>query len=352
MTSTDRKRINVERKGIILEKTDFVFENEGVFNPACIQDDEGRFHMFYRAVSEGNYSSVGYCLLSDPLTVAERWNKPIYKAQHYTEEHGVEDPRIVKIDDTYYLTYTAYDGLNALGALATSKDLKTFERKGVITPNLSLKKFRKMLENNHTVAPHYLRHVLMLHERPNLEKGMVVWDKDVIYFPRKINGKFAYLHRIYPSMQIVYHDTFEELQQESFWVDYFNNFDDYIVLEPKLDFETSHIGGGSPPIETPEGWILINHGVEKNPNGRIYHGTAVLTDLDDPTKIISRLPYPLLSPDTDFELTGYVNNVVFPTGQYILGDDVYMYYGAADARIGVAKFSLQELLDELLYYAK
>lgn len=128
--------IQVKKDGIILDKTLLPFENEGVLNPAAKR--EGDFvHLFYRAVSEGNYSSIGYCKLMGPLEVEQRMNVALISPEFEYEKYGIEDPRIVKIDDLYYLTYTAYDGVNALGALATSKDLIHFDKKGIIVPKMT-----------------------------------------------------------------------------------------------------------------------------------------------------------------------------------------------------------------------
>src|ERR1035437_73428 len=126
--------IDIKKEGVLLSKTDLEFENEGVLNPAAIREGDN-VHMFYRAVRTGNYSSIGYCKLDGPMTVVERWDKPIMVPEFEYESHGIEDPRIVKIDDLYYLIYTAYDGKNALGALATSKDLVHFEKQGIIVPD-------------------------------------------------------------------------------------------------------------------------------------------------------------------------------------------------------------------------
>lgn len=109
--------IELKKEGILLKKTALGFENEGVLNPAVISDG-GSLHMFYRAVAKGNYSSIGYCQLSSPLMVGERMDVPTIFPQYDYETHGAEDPRITKIDDIYYLTYTGYDGVNALGVLA------------------------------------------------------------------------------------------------------------------------------------------------------------------------------------------------------------------------------------------
>src|ERR1035437_8978767 len=128
--------IEVKKEGILLSKTELEFENEGVLNPAAIREGDS-VHIFYRAVQMGNRSSIGYCRLDGPLTVAERWNKPILVPEFDYESQGVEDPRIVKIDDLYYMTYSAYDGINARGALATSKDLIHFKKKGIIVPQMT-----------------------------------------------------------------------------------------------------------------------------------------------------------------------------------------------------------------------
>src|SRR5690554_889703 len=113
---------NIRREGIILEKTDLSFENEGVLNPAVIA--EGRtVHLFYRAVREGNHSTIGYCRLEGPLNVVRRDKESFMHPEFEYESQGVEDPRIVKIGDIYYMTYTAYNGINAIGALAISSDL-------------------------------------------------------------------------------------------------------------------------------------------------------------------------------------------------------------------------------------
>src|SRR3954463_2525383 len=115
--------VAVTKHGIVLEKRDLDFEIEGVLNPAIIFEDNS-IHMFYRAVAKGNRSTIGYCRFSDPLTIAERYDHPVVVPEFDYEEHGVEDPRIVRIDGVYYLSYCAYDGINAFGAVAISSDMK------------------------------------------------------------------------------------------------------------------------------------------------------------------------------------------------------------------------------------
>jgi predicted GH43/DUF377 family glycosyl hydrolase len=171
--------INVKKEGIILEKTVLEFENEGVLNPAAIRD--GNFvHLFYRAVRKGNYSSIGYCMLNGPLNIENRNYKPIIVPEFEYESHGIEDPRIVKIEDTYYITYTAYDGVNALGCLATSTDLIHFEKKGILVPQITYEEFNQLQETNPTINSKYFRY--------NQHDGILeCWSgtKTCFFFPEK-----------------------------------------------------------------------------------------------------------------------------------------------------------------------
>ena len=109
----------VKREGIILKLSKNKFESKGVFNPACIR--KGKYvHMFYRAWDKNNRSTIGYCKLEGPLKVVERATAPVLVAEE-NYEHNIEDPRIVCLNGTYYLTYIAYDGRNVRIAYATSK---------------------------------------------------------------------------------------------------------------------------------------------------------------------------------------------------------------------------------------
>lgn len=336
-----------KKEGILLRPTQLKFENYGVCNPGCIIAN-GDVHMFYRATTKENYSTIGYCRLNSPLTIVERYDKPILIPQHKYESVGMEDPRIVKIEDTYFMTYTAYDGKNALGALAISKDLKEFTKKGIITPQLTYKDFQLCIGSCEDVNEKYLRFVRLLYERVGAEavSKLLVWDKDVMFFPEKINGKFAFLHRIYPDIQIVYFNDLKDLTEE-FWRDYLFNLKNYTLLEGIIPFEASYIGGGCPPIKTDAGWLLIYHGVQDTHEGYIYHAAAALLDSNDPTKQIGHLKYPLFSPELEWEKEGVVNNVVFPTGAVVQDDLLYIYYGAADKYTAVATVKLKELINEL-----
>lgn len=338
--------INVKKEGIILKKTDLEFENEGVLNPAAIREGDS-VYLFYRAVQKGNHSSIGYCRLDGPLTVAERWEKPFMVPEFDYESHGVEDARIVKIDDLYYMTYTGYDGTNARGALATSKDMKFFTKQGIIVPPITYAEFVYLAESSGKVNENYYHNHKFYYQEYDPEKKIMLWDKNVIFFPRKIEGKLVFLHRIRPGIQIVSINNLKELTNE-FWKNYFLNLHEHIVLDPVYKHESSYIGSGCPPIETKYGWLLIYHGVEETDNGIVYSACAALLDLNDPSKEIARLPHALFSPEHEWELNGEVNNVVFPTGTALFGDTLFIYYGAADTHIACASLCLSTLLEELI----
>jgi predicted GH43/DUF377 family glycosyl hydrolase len=340
--------IEVKKEGILLTSTALEFENAGVLNPAVFREDDS-IHLFYRAVRKGNHSSIGYCRLDGPLTVAERWDKPFIVPEFEYESHGVEDARIVNIDDVYYMTYTGYDGTNARGALATSKDLKHFKKQGILSPSLTYAEFVNLAESAGKVDERYCRYQNFYYQEAGPEKKMMLWDKNVIFFPRKIKGKLVFLHRIRPGIQIVSIQSISELTRK-FWENYLLNFHEHIVMDPVYQHESCYIGSGCPPIETEHGWLLIYHGAEETEHGIVYSACAALLDINDPVKEIARLPYALFSPENEWELHGEVNNVVFPTGTALFGKTLFIYYGAADTRIACASVNISDLLAELLNY--
>ena len=340
--------LEVKKEGIILDKTQLEFENEGVLNPAVIREGDC-VHLFYRAVQKGNHSSIGYCMLDGPLTVAERWEKPLMVPEFEYESHGVEDARIVKIEDLYYLTYTAYDGTNARGALAISKDLRNFAKQGMIVPLIAYAEFVSLVESAGRVNENYYRNHKFYARESDPEKTMMLWDKNLVFFPRRINGNLVFLHRIRPGIQIVSVNSMKELDTK-FWQNYLLELQDHIVLDPVYGHELCYLGSGCPPIETEHGWLLIYHGVGESDRGPVYSACAALLDLNDPSIELGRLPYALFRPEYEWELHGEVNNVVFPTGTSIFGDTLFIYYGAADTHIACASVNLPALVAELLTF--
>jgi predicted GH43/DUF377 family glycosyl hydrolase len=339
--------IQVTKEGILLEKTAHDFESHGVLNPGAIRDGN-TVHLFYRAVKEVNYSTIGYCKLDGPHEISVRNTEPVLFPEFEYESHGVEDPRICRIDDLYYLTYTAYDGVNALGALATSKDLVHFEKQGIIVPQLSYLEFEELIKDSPAVNERYWNffNPNPCNQGEEVDRNSLVWDKDVLFFPRRINGKLHFLHRIKPDIQLVAVDELTDLTPE-FWKTHLSSLEEFTILHSKYEHELNYIGGGAPPIETEAGWLVIYHGVKCTLEGNRYSACASLLDLHDPTQEIARLPYPLFEPEHPWELKGEVNNVCFPCGTALFGDTLYIYYGAADSQIAYASLSLAELISEL-----
>ncbi|MFY8004940.1 MAG: hypothetical protein ACOVNR_08845 [Chitinophagaceae bacterium] len=341
--------ITVNKLGVLLTKTANSFESKGVLNPAVIKVGN-EIHLFYRAVTNDNYSTIGYCNLSAPTIVETRSTKPLLFPQVAYEFQGLEDPRIIEIEGTFYLSYTAFDGTNALGAVAISNDLIHWQKLGIIVPQVTYQEFNHYTETNNILLKKYIKVDEAQKSREKQNRKSFLWDKNLIFFPRKIDGKIWFLHRIKPDIQIVVAiDKLADLSID-FWQNYFAHFDEFIVLKPKYPHEESYIGGGCPPIETVAGWLLIYHGVHDTLNGYVYSACAALLDIKNPQKEIARLPYPLFSPDKEWELKGEVDNVCFPTGALVEQDTLYIYYGAADERIAVASVSLKELLGELALY--
>jgi predicted GH43/DUF377 family glycosyl hydrolase len=256
---------------------------------------------------------------------------------------GVEDPRITYLDGTYYLFYTAYDGKDALIAYATSSDLIHFVKRGIISSKISYDEAEDIFRGS-GIKERYTMFEMFYKEKEG--KDVLLFEKDASLFPQKIGGRFALLHRILPGIQVIYFDKFSELTNNR-WRDYFKNLGDFIVIDPLFWFESRNVGGGAPPIETEDGWLIIYHAVEDTPLGKIYHAAAALLDLKNPLKVLGRLKEPLFSAEEPWEKIGIVGNVVFPTGAVVKDKRLYIYYGAADKLIAAKSLVLSELLDEL-----
>jgi len=290
----------VSDQPILAPKKENNWEAAAVFNCAAIYDN-GLVHMIYRATditsngSQGKYiNSLGYAVSVDGVNF-NRLEYSILKNDIPQEARGPEDPRIVKIDDTFYMMYTGYGGRfddDYRISLATSKNLIDWQRHGVML------------------------------DEPN---------KDASLFPEKIGGKYLMFHRHPPNIWLA---TSDDLKH---W------YNHTLVMEILSDstWENEKIGIGGPPIKTDDGWLLIYHGVSKDHH---YSLGLALLDLDDPTKIIARQPEPILEPELDWEVNGYVPNVVFSCGQVVIGGELFVYYGGADTAIGVAKIQTNDII--------
>ena len=338
--------IEVKKHGVILKPTKLAFESKCVFNPGVYQDGR-QVHVVYRALDKDYLSCFGYARLNGPTKVAERWKKPFAVPKYKYEKSGIEDPRIVKIGDTFYMPYVAHDGKNAIIACMRGKNLFDLKRVGIIGPIMSYRKasqlfqFSKLKDDYCFFSSFYEKYA---------GKNVLIWEKDCVFFPEKIRGRFALLHRVLPDIQIARVDSFKMYKDKNYWHNHIHHLGKHVVLEGRYGWEARHIGAGAPPIKTKKGWLLIYHAVEPRNKGRLYTAGAALLNLRDPKKIIGRLPYPLFSPDEKYEQEGHVNNVVFPTGTALFKDQLYIYYGTSDTYVAVASVNINDLIKELIKY--
>jgi predicted GH43/DUF377 family glycosyl hydrolase len=264
--------------------------------------------LLYRAVDSDGISCLGYARTSNGTEISFRPSNPVLEPSAEWEEFGCEDPRISLVDGIFYVTYTAFSRRGPRIALASTKDFLHFEKHGLVGPDRD--------------------------------------DKDGVLFPERISGRVAMLHRLQSKVQIAYFESFEALgDSREFWNGYVRHFDSFEVIRAKFPWERRKVGVGPTPIKTERGWLVIYHGVSID---RIYRAGAILTDLNEPTKVLARTKEPILEPVMDFEKHGVVPNVVFPDGAVVQNGQLLVYYGGADNVCCVASTPMNSFLDELV----
>jgi predicted GH43/DUF377 family glycosyl hydrolase len=212
--------------------------------------------------------------------------------------------------------YTAFDGLNPPRVAFTSITVKNFLNKK------------------------------WLWKKPVLISPPGISDKNTCIFPKKIKGKYLFLHRV--GIGICINIVSDLNFGKNKWLEH-----DATLFGPRRDMWDNHkIGITGPPIETKDGWLLIYHGVSNPgglnpPAGGIYKLGAALLDLEDPSLVIARTDYPILEPEMPYEKKGVRRDVVFSCGVVVIKNNLLVYYGGADKVIGVATINLHEMLKKL-----
>ncbi len=312
LLKTTEKKIVLERakeNPIITVKKEHPWESKAVFNPAAIYLQE-KVHIIYRAISEDDTSVFGYAASKDGVHIDERSSQPIYLPREPFEQKfkngvgsGCEDPRLTKIAQKIYMCYTAYDGNLPRVALTWIWE-KDFLKK----------------------QWHWSKPVLISPADLN--------DKNTFIFPEKVNGKYLIIHRVGYDIDYSFYHTLdfksETFLKEQRW-----------IYTRKSWWDSKKVGAAAPPVKTKEGWIMLYHGLSED---NVYRVGAVLLDLKNPLKILGRTRHPILEPETAYEKTGLIPNVVFPCGNVVLGDKLFVYYGGADQVIGVATIKIADLL--------
>ncbi len=304
------------------------WESKATFNPAAVHE-KNRVHIIYRAIGEDDVSVLGYASSSDGIHFDDRNPEPIYVPRESFEisgqyraksryspymsggggHGGIEDPRITKIDNKFYMTYVAYNGASHPRIALTSIDEVDFNSK-----NWSFTK-------------------PVLISKPNEV------DKNASILGEKVNGKYVIFHRVYPDILIDFVDSLE--------------FDGNLFLkgefkiEARPDFwDSRKIGVGPPPIKTDDGWLVIYQAVGNKDQGKYKMG-AMLLSLTDPTKVLYRTREPILEPDKWYENDGFKAGVAYPCGAVVLGNKLYVYYGGSDSYVCGATCDIEKLIKEI-----
>ncbi len=270
---------------------DHDWESLTLFNAAVVKAN-GIFQMIYRAQGSDHISRLGYAMSQDGFKWL-RLDQPVFEPGADFEVWGVEDPRVTQIGDIFYMLYTGYSEHGTRVCMAATKNFVTWERFGIVMPNVD--------------------------------------DKDAALFPEKIRGRYCMFHRIPDDIWIAYSADLR-------------NWDDHqMVMEPRAGlWDSVRIGIAGPPIKTPDGWLIIYHGYNE---AKFYSLGAALLALDNPARVLSRPEVPILTPLTPWEKRGDVPNVVFSDAAVVVGDQLYVYYGAGDHVLAVAMCGMQELID-------
>jgi predicted GH43/DUF377 family glycosyl hydrolase len=313
------------------------WENLCVLNPAVIYDEEhGRFVMLYRAAgdTEEHYIHLGLAYSEDGIDFVRQSDKPVLSPDVNGEDGGcVEDPRLIKMGDWYYLTYASRPYAPGRYWLNAPKPWFNPPKTGP-----------RFLQWNNTVTYLAITQDFKTYKKLGRMTDSRVDDRDVFLFPEPVNGQYVRLSRpmfwcgkgypnANPATWIAFSDDLLEWGKPT------------LLMQGKYWWETKKIGGSCPPIKTPYGWFHIYHGVCKEDDA--YRVGAILLDLNDPTKIIARTKEPIMVPEFDFEVKGYYNGCVFPTGNVVKDGVLYVYYGAADKFVCVATADFAKLVDYL-----
>jgi predicted GH43/DUF377 family glycosyl hydrolase len=295
----------------ILSADDWPHPVNAVFNPAAAAVD-GHTVLIARVEDRRGISHLAVARSASGL---DEWTidaQPFLAPDESvaSEQWGFEDPRCVWVDELarFVITCTAYGPAGPAVFLATTEDFRSVQRHGVV-------------------------------RQPE--------DKNAALLPHRVDGRWVLFHR--PKTQVGAGHGEILLSRSD---DLVNWSTPEQVLQPRSGawWDSLRIGLGPPPLRTDAGWLIVYHGVKETVAGEIYRVGLALVDLDEPTRVLHRLPSWVLAPHAPYERTGDVPNVVFPCG--LLHDaatgEVRMYYGAADSFVCVATAQLDELLDAVL----
>jgi predicted GH43/DUF377 family glycosyl hydrolase len=286
----------------VLSPQGATWESAGTFNPAVVRHGS-KFVMLYRAQDAAGTSRLGYAESADGIFFTRRAEPVLSPQADYEKDGGVEDPRLQRFGDTYYLTYTGYNKKDAQLCLATSQDLIHWERKGVILPAY----------------------------KGNWNRG---WTKSGAIVPEKIGGKY-WMYWLGTTADKTDQMGISHSSDLLHWTE---ATETPVLPRRPGKFDSRVVEPGPPPIFTKDGIILIYNGADDK---LIYRTGVAVFDRKDPRKLLSRTDEPIFTPEKEWEKVGQVPNVVFVEGMARQGNRWLFYYGGADKYVGVARAPVQ-----------
>lgn len=294
----------------ILTAKDIPYDCLRCYNPAAVKFGD-KYLLLVRVWAEGRKESVALALSDDGyhFTVSD---KPILEPSE-GDNGRLNDPRVTKIGDTYYICYCSDPESGIVIGLKSTKDFKTFTNHGYSLPD----------------------------------------NRNAVLFPEKINGMYAMLCR--PFSRQYYLDKGYDI-----WITYSPDLEFWgrnsrVLSYTDVSWANNKIGPGPQPIKTDKGWLVIYHGAElTDPDAqgwaKIYRAGVMLLDLHDPSKVLANAPAPLFEPETSYEKDPFYRpDIVFPSGVIPEEDgSIKIYYGASDNCVALAETTVEELLDYCL----
>ena len=291
----------------ILTPENWPYPINSVFNPAAVKID-GQVLLLNRVEELRGFSHLTCARSKDGLTNWVVDDKPTMKADQSTKEEkwGLEDPRIVWLEEQkqYAITYVSFSEGGPIVSLAITKNFRAFARLGGLLP-------------------------------PE--------DKDACLFPRRFNGRFALIHR--PIVRGEAHIWLSLSPDLKHWGDH------RVLLKTRTAYwDGARIGLACQPIELPEGWLLLYHGVRRTTASEIYRIGMALLDLEEPWRVLRRAEEWVLGPKERYERVGDVNDVIFVAGAVIMEEtnELYAYYGAADDKVAVAMADMDRIREYIM----
>ena len=310
---------------ILIPDRNHYWEAFATFNMSITKKGKNLYG-FYRAISTVDamrspqqISTIGMTTSGDGTHFGER--VPFIIPSEDWDQFGCEDPRVTFFEGKYYIFYTAlskypFEASGIKVAVAISKDLKKIDEKHLVTPFNA---------------------------------------KAMTMFPERINGKITVVFSAYTDsppakMAIAQMDKIEDLWKPTFWKEWEKKVNEH-TIDPRRN-DGDHVEVGAPPVKTKFGWLLVYSHIQNyfgNPENlpRVFGIEALLLDTNDPKKIIGRTRGPILVPEEPYELSGFVGNVVFPTGAILVKDMVTIYYGAADTTVCCMHVHLEDLVSSM-----